>query len=113
MITQASRTCARRLRVLADETRLAVMRELLQGPRGVGELNAAIPVEQSLLSHHLRVLRDAGLVVTERQGKGVLYRMAPEVGGTLTGGSIDLGCCQLTFPPEGGSSKRSRGERRR
>ena len=83
-----------------------------QGPRGVGELNAAIPIEQSLLSHHLRVLRDAGLVETERQGKGVLYRMAPEVGGTLTGGSIDLGCCQLTVPPEGapsGPGKRSRG----
>lgn len=101
----ASRACAQRLRVLADETRLAVMRQLLRGPCTVGELNQAIRAEQSLLSHHLRTLRDAGLVVGEREGKAVRYRIAPGVEGAAAGGAIDLGCCRLTFPakPGGGA----------
>jgi ArsR family transcriptional regulator len=92
-----SSSCAKRLRVLADETRLAVMRELLRRPCNVGELNEAVRVEQSLLSHHLRVLRDAGLVESEREGKAVRYRIAPGVESAAAGQGIDLGCCRLTF----------------
>jgi ArsR family transcriptional regulator len=91
-------SCAERLKVLADETRLAVMRQLLAGPRHVGALNEVIPVQQSLLSHHLKVLREAGLVVAERDGKAVLYRLAPGVETNHRAGSgVDLGCCQLSF----------------
>ena len=88
--------CATRLKVLANETRLAVLRELLDGPMHVGELNAVIEIDQSLLSHHLRVLRDAGLVTAERDGKAVLYRVAPDVSPSR-GPSLDLGCCRLSF----------------
>jgi DNA-binding transcriptional ArsR family regulator len=91
-------SCAVRLRVLADATRLEVLRSLITGPRHVGQLNESIPIDQSLLSHHLRVLRDARLVEARRDGKAVLYRLAP---GILREGrdgpSIDLGCCQLAF----------------
>ncbi len=71
--------CASRLRVLADRTRLEVMRLLIAGALHVGELNESLGIDQSLLSHHLRVLREAGLVVGERDGKAVLYRLAPGV----------------------------------
>ena len=54
--------CAERLKVLADRTRLDVLRRLLTRPHRVGELADDLDVEQSLLSHHLRTLRDAGLV---------------------------------------------------
>ena len=87
--------CAERLRVLADATRLSVVRALLDGPLHVGELTERIPVEQSLLSHHLRVLREAGLVRGERDGKAVLYTLAPDI--SVDGRSIDLGCCRLSF----------------
>jgi ArsR family transcriptional regulator len=84
--------CAAILKVLADETRLAVLRQLM------GELNAALKMEQSLLSHHLRVLRDAGLVLSTRDGKAVLYRLAEGVAvGEKSADSINLGCCQLSF----------------
>lgn len=90
--------CAAKLKVLADETRLAVVRQLMAGPQQVGELNAALKMEQSLLSHHLRVLRDAGLVHSKREGKAVLYRLAEGVAvGELPGDSINLGCCCLSF----------------
>ncbi len=90
--------CADRLKVLADSTRLEVVRLLLEGPQHVGELQRRLEIEQSLLSHHLRVLRGAGLVISERDGKSVLYRVAPDVSDvSVRGESIHLGCCVLSF----------------
>lgn len=93
----ADASCAELLKVLADETRLAVMQQLMQGPRHVGEINARLGLEQSLLSHHLKVLREAGLVSSERDGKSVLYRLAAGVEGARKGRAINLGCCLLSF----------------
>jgi ArsR family transcriptional regulator len=87
--------CADKLKVLADATRLSVMEILMKGPQHVGQINEQLGLDQSLLSHHLKVLRDAGLVVATRDGKCVLYRLAPEVAGCDQ--SLDLGCCALTF----------------
>lgn len=89
--------CAVILRVLADSTRLGVVRLLLDHPQRVGELNAVLRIDQSLLSHHLRVMRDAGLVVADRDGKAVRYRLAPQLADRRLGNGIDLGCCELTF----------------
>lgn len=89
--------CAGLLKVLADETRLAVMRQLLNGPKHVADINESLQLELSLLSHHLKTLRDAGLVLSERDGKSVLYRLAPGVGCQPAGQGINLGCCVLSF----------------
>lgn len=89
--------CVRRLKVLADSTRLAVVESLLDGPKRVGELNAALGLDQSLLSHHLKVLREEGLVESTRDGKAVLYRLAPGVEGSRSRKAINLGCCKLSF----------------
>lgn len=96
MQDEASR-CAARLKVLSDRTRLQVMRLLLSGARHVGDLQQELSIDQSLLSHHLRVLRDAGLVVAERDGKAVLYQVAADVEVEQRGEAIDLGCCVLSF----------------
>lgn len=90
-------SCAEMLKVLADETRLGVVRQLMQGPKHVGQINAHLGVEKTLLSHHLKVLRQAGIVHAERDGKAVLYRLAPEVESKRRGAGIDLGCCQIVF----------------
>jgi DNA-binding transcriptional ArsR family regulator len=92
-----NRSCADLLKVLADQTRLAVVEQLLDGPRHVGEINAALHLEASLLSHHLRVLREAGLVTARRDGKAVLYQLAREVQVARKGKAINLGCCFLSF----------------
>jgi ArsR family transcriptional regulator len=89
--------CVRKLKVLADTTRLAVLEILMEGPRHVGELNAVLGVEQSLLSHHLKVLREEGFVEAIRDGKAVLYSLTPEVQRAKAGRAIDLGCCLLSF----------------
>ncbi|MBM6705368.1 helix-turn-helix transcriptional regulator, partial [Sutterella massiliensis] len=72
---------------------------LLQGPMHVNDLMKRVTVGQSLLSHHLKVLRDAGLVLAKRDGKAVLYRVAPAMADRTPGQSLDLKCCQVTFAP--------------
>lgn len=89
--------CVRKLKVLADTTRLAVLEILMEGPKHVGELIAVLGVEQSLLSHHLRVLREEGFVEATRDGKAVLYSLTPTVWQAKIGRAIDLGCCLLSF----------------
>ena len=89
--------CADKLKVIADPTRLAILQVLMNGSRHVGEINEHIDIDQSLLSHHLRVLRDADFVVSERDGKAVLYSLAPEVKIAAEQNGIELDCCKLSF----------------
>ena len=89
--------CVNKLKVLADATRLSVIKMLMAGPRHVSDLNAELEIEQSLLSHHLRILRDADLVSTMRDGKAVLYDLVPGVEVEGMGEVINLGCCHLSF----------------
>jgi ArsR family transcriptional regulator, nickel/cobalt-responsive transcriptional repressor len=93
----AADRCAEVLRVLADDTRLHVVRLLLDGPRHVGQMNELIGIDQSLLSHHLRVMREAGLIVSSRDGKAVLYRLSPALEARRRGRLVDFGCCRLSF----------------
>lgn len=94
-----SGSCAERLKALADETRLAVVRHLMNGPSRVGEIQAALHIEQSLLSHHLRSLREVGIVESKRDGKSMLYRIVPDLE-RKEDGVVDLGCCRISFDPE-------------
>lgn len=92
-------SCAGKLKVLADPTRLSVLEILLGGPKHVGAINAVLRIDQTLLSHHLSVLRHAGLVRDERRGKYVVYSLHPNVSRPAKGGRpadcLDFGCCRL------------------
>ncbi|MGD0743024.1 MAG: metalloregulator ArsR/SmtB family transcription factor [Acidimicrobiales bacterium] len=71
------------LRALGAEVRMAVVVELSIAPRCVRELQAALrshgrEVSQPLLSQHLRVLRDAGVVTTTRAGTEINYQLADD-----------------------------------
>lgn len=89
--------CSRKLKTLADSTRLAVLQLLMEQPLHVGEMNTVLGLDQSLLSHHLKVLREEGFVVATRDGKAVLYHLSTEVQPAKGGRAIDLGCCLLSF----------------
>ena len=92
-----SPVCAGKLKILSDPTRLAVLETLMSGPKNVGELMGQLNVEQSLLSHHLAVLRDNGLVEADREGKTMIYRLPEPVSGSTAGKAINLGCCTIWF----------------
>jgi len=89
--------CADKMKVLSDATRLFVLQELMESPKNVSELNARIRIDQSLLSHHLRVLRDAALVKTTRNGKAIRYEIAPEARSRTSPAALNLGCCEISF----------------
>lgn len=96
-----SQRCAAVLRALGDETRLRILESLLVQEQCVGNLVRALRRTQPHVSHHLRILRDAGLVEGLRQGKQICYRVAPRVQRALRnnkGQALDFGCCQLSFP---------------
>lgn len=95
--TEAPAYCADKMKVLSDVTRLFVLKELLVGPKNVTELNALLKIDQSLLSHHLRVLRDAGLVETTRVGKAIRYEISTEAQSQTSGKALNLGCCKISF----------------
>ncbi len=95
-----SSPCSSKLKALADTTRLGVVESLMGGPRRVGELGEQLGVEQSLLSHHLRVLREMGLIEATRDGKSVIYTLAAGVEGGAATRTLNLGCCQLSFQPK-------------
>lgn len=97
MDSAADVSCAELLKVLADETRLAVVRQLMCGPKHVGQINHSLQVEKTLLSHHLKVLRASGIVQAQRDGKAMLYRLSPAVESKRRGKGLDLGCCQIVF----------------
>ena len=67
---------ALRFRALGDETRLRILEHLVGGERSVSDLIVLVDVGQSLMSHHLRILREAGLVVDRRDGRWIHYAIA-------------------------------------
>lgn len=66
------------LRALAAPVRIAIVLELRESERCVHELVAALGVTQPLISQHLRVLKDAGVVSGEKHGREVVYRLVDE-----------------------------------
>jgi DNA-binding transcriptional ArsR family regulator len=66
------------LRALAAPVRIAIVLELREADRCVHELVDALGVAQPLISQHLRVLKSAGVVSGERNGREVVYRLVDE-----------------------------------
>jgi DNA-binding transcriptional ArsR family regulator len=63
---------------LGDPTRRAIFERLAGGPRAVGEIASELPVSRPAVSQHLKVLKDAGLVVDRAQGTRRLYQLNPQ-----------------------------------
>jgi DNA-binding transcriptional ArsR family regulator len=68
---------------LGDPTRRAIFERLADRPQAVGELASELPVSRPAVSQHLKVLKDAGLVVDRRAGKHRIYRLDPDGLGAL------------------------------
>jgi DNA-binding transcriptional ArsR family regulator len=71
------------LTALADPTRRSIFEHLAERPRAVGELAGDLPVSRPAVSQHLRVLKDAGLVLDEHAGTRRIYRVDPDGLGAL------------------------------
>jgi DNA-binding transcriptional ArsR family regulator len=81
-------------KALADDTRQQIMAICCCRLISVSDIVAELNVAQPTVSHHLKILRSAGLVTSERRGKQVLY--------TLDQARLAAACCQVAedFAPE-------------
>ena len=72
-----------RFAALADPTRREIFERLARRPLAVGEIAEGLPVSRPAVSQHLKVLKDAGLVVDQPAGNRRIYRINP-------GGLVEL-----------------------
>lgn len=96
--------CAAKLGALAAPERLRIVRFLTGGGRNVSEIAEMLKARPINVSHHLGVLRNAGIVRSRKRGRFVLYSLRP---GVLADGGdgavhLNLGCCRLVVPAEPG-----------
>jgi len=66
------------LNALGDITRRAILTKLLGGPLSVGKLASDFPVSRPAISQHLRILKEANLVIDRPEGNRRLYQLNPE-----------------------------------
>jgi DNA-binding transcriptional ArsR family regulator len=71
------RSAALVAQALADPTREAIVRLLIEGERAVGEIAERLPVSRPAVSKHLRVLEGAGVAVARAEGTRRLYTVDP------------------------------------
>ena len=68
---------ARRFAALGDPARLAILKRLGQGTRCLCEMQDDFGMAPNLLSYHMRILREAGLVTGQKNGRRIDYRIVP------------------------------------
>ena len=84
--TAVANDLAGRFRALADPTRVAIVNRLSGADElCVCDLTAAFDLSQPTISHHLKILRGAGLVESSRRGTWAYYRLVPEAVEALRG----------------------------
>jgi ArsR family transcriptional regulator len=98
-------------RALSDETRREILRLLRDGPRTSGEVADHFSSSWPTISRHLALLRDAGLVVTERRGQEIYYELNTSVFEDLVQHLLDW--VTPTTPRTTAASSRDRAAKRR
>lgn len=78
MKTASPGAATRRFHALSDGTRMAILQRLGRGECCVCDLGEVLGLTQPLLSFHLKVLREAGLVRSRRDGRWAYYRLHPD-----------------------------------
>jgi DNA-binding transcriptional ArsR family regulator len=68
---------------LADPTRRAIFERLADGPQAVGELARGLPISRPAVSQHLKVLKEARLVIDHAAGNRRIYQVNPSGVGEL------------------------------
>jgi DNA-binding transcriptional ArsR family regulator len=87
--------CIAALKALGEETRLRILRLLFKEPLGVNAISERLKVSQYNVSKHLRIMREAGLLEAEKQGKQRLYSVVEALKAHVAANNniLDLGCC--------------------
>ncbi|WP_397568187.1 ArsR/SmtB family transcription factor [Schlesneria sp. T3-172] len=97
-----SRACADQLKALSEPIRLRIVDVLRHGEMTVGDIAAFLEVELVTVSHHLKILKHAGLLEVERDGRFMVYRLRKDLLQKVAQSRkefLNLGCCRIEVPP--------------
>ena len=98
------------LQALGDPTRLAIVRELVGTSQVCAcDFTSCCDVGQPTVSHHLRILRDAGVIESERRGTSIFYRLVPSAADRLRALAGEMSGAPRVIPA--GALRRSTGPR--
>lgn len=89
--------CVVALKALAEDTRVRIVGLLLDEPMEVGAIAERLGVSHYNVSKHLRILREAGLLEVEKDGRRRLYALPEAIRPAAAAGVLDLGCCSFQF----------------
>jgi ArsR family transcriptional regulator len=112
-----ARKAAVMLAALAEPTRLRIVSHLIHGPHHVGRLAELVGTPMVNMSHHLGVMRQAGLLEDEKDGRRVVYRFRPGIfaeaddEGNL--GTLVLGPFRVVINANGDMAAKGKGKPRR
>lgn len=96
-----SKECADRLKALSEPLRLRIVDVLRHGELTVGDIAELLEVELVTVSHHLKILKNAGLVEAQRDGRFIVYRLKSDLLQQASKNSkqfLNLGCCRIEVP---------------
>ncbi len=96
-----SKTCADQLKALSEPLRLRMVDVLRHGEMTVGDIAEFLETELVTVSHHLQILKNAGLVEAERDGRFVVYRLRNDLlqkADQSCKQFLNLGCCRIEVP---------------
>jgi ArsR family transcriptional regulator, nickel/cobalt-responsive transcriptional repressor len=95
-----AKQCAEMLQAIAEPNRIRIIECLRAGSMNVTQLAKALSVEIVNVSHHLGVLRQAGLVQDEKNGRFVVYSLHPKIfnNDSAKATYLDLGWCRIEIP---------------
>ena len=99
--TFQSKSCADQLKALSEPIRLRIIDILRHGEMTVGDIAEFLETEMVTVSHHLKILRHAGLVEVKRDGRFMVYSLRPDLLQKASGNSrqyLNLGCCRIEVP---------------
>src|SRR5215468_4206174 len=105
------------LAAVGEPTRLLILYRLAQGPHHVGKLADLVGIPMVNMSHHLGVMRQAGVLDDSKDGRRVIYKLRPEVFspgptpdvlGVLTLGNFRVVLRSKPEPPPGPPNSKSR-----
>lgn len=103
------------LAAVGEPTRMLILYRLAEGPHHVGKLAELIGIPMVNMSHHLGVMRQAGLLDDEKDGRRVVYKFRPEIFTPGDGeilGTLSLGNYRLTMVKANGTAMTVRPRRR-
>lgn len=99
MTLELKSECMKKIRALADENRLKIIRKLIKNPSSVNNLSENLSLKHYNVSKHLKILEDAQLISHKKDGQKRIYSVAPEVSKNLTinKDKLMLPCCSFDF----------------